>query len=208
LIVPVALAAVFLLPGGSRADNPVLTADVGLNDTYAIGLKSPSGTPVSQLTPGTYTLLVHDHSTLHNFHLTGPGVNVASTVAGTGDSTYTVTLRAGSYSFSCDAHSYDMSGTFTVDAPATGRLRLAAHIGPGARIGVTWAPGLTSGPATVVVSDKSSKDNFRLTGPGVSKATGVAFRGTVTWKVTLRAGTYRFRSDPHPVLNGRFTVPR
>src|SRR2546428_13049325 len=83
LIVPVALAAVFLLPGGSRADNPVLTADVGLNDTYAIGLKSPSGTPVSQLTPGTYTLLVHDHSTLHNFHLTGPGVNVASTVAGT-----------------------------------------------------------------------------------------------------------------------------
>ena len=60
----------------------------------------------------------------------------------------------------------------------------------------------------IVVKDRSAGDNFRLTGPGVAKATGVAFRGTVTWAVTLRAGTYRYRSDRHPGLRGTFTVPR
>ncbi len=65
---------------------------------------------------------------------------------------------------------------------------------------------LTAGAATIVVNDKSAKDNFHLVGPGVSKATGVAFKGKVTWKVTLKAGKYTFKSDKHPVLHGTFTV--
>jgi plastocyanin len=208
LLLPAALAAAALLPGAGHAGDPVLTADVGLNDAYVIDLKDAGGASVSRLVPGTYTLVVHDHSALHSFHLVGSGVNVATTVAGTGDSTYTITLVAGNYSYHCDAHSYDMHGGFTVSAAATPTLRLAAYVGPGARIGVSWSPGLKPGHAVIVVRDRSAGDNFRLTGPGVVKATGVAFRGTVTWTVTLRAGTYRYRSDRHAGLSGKFTVPR
>ena len=44
------------------------------------------------------------------------------------------------------------------------------------------------------------------TGPGVNKKTGVAFTGTVTWTVTLKAGTYTFRSDAHRALKGTLKV--
>ena len=44
---------------------------------------------------GTYTLVVHDRSTIHNFHLIGPGVDVATTVEDAGDATFTVTYDDG-----------------------------------------------------------------------------------------------------------------
>jgi len=67
------------------------------------------------------------------------------------------------------------------------------------------------GKVAITVRDASAVDNFRLVGSGVNRATGVAFRGTVSWTValeagTLEAGTYRFRSDRHPKLRGSFTV--
>ena len=40
----------------------------------------------------------------------------------------------------------------------------------------------------------------------MSKATGVAFKGTVTWKLKLKAGRYRFRSDKHAALHGAFAL--
>jgi len=40
----------------------------------------------------------------------------------------------------------------------------------------------------------------------VNKKTGVAFKGSVTWTVTLAAGTYSFRSDAHPKLHGTLKV--
>jgi hypothetical protein len=58
----------------------------------------------------------------------------------------------------------------------------------------------------ITVRDASRTDNFRLVGPGVNRATGLAFRGTVSWTVTLKVGVYRFRSDRHPSLRGGFTV--
>jgi hypothetical protein len=58
----------------------------------------------------------------------------------------------------------------------------------------------------VTVKDASKTDNFRLVGPGVNRATGVAFRGTVSWSVVLKAGTYRYHSDRHPKLRGAFAV--
>jgi hypothetical protein len=109
------------LAGGAaaaRADNPTLTGNVGLGDSFTISLTGPDGQPVRNLDPGTYTLVVHDHSAIHNFHLFGPGnVDVSTTIEQVGDQTFTVALVPGTYTFTCDAHP-SMTGRFTVGATA------------------------------------------------------------------------------------------
>src|SRR2546421_7169081 len=165
LAVLAALVAL-LLPAGSSADVPVLTGDVGLNDAFVITLVDASGASVKHLDPGTYTLVVHDHSDLHNFHLFGPGTS--ATVASTevdfkGDRTFTITLVDGTYTFACDPHFTQMRGTFTVgDAPPPTTTttpapapapkpaaKLVARIGPGAHIGVRGAGSLRRGKAVI-----------------------------------------------------------
>jgi len=206
--------------GGARADNPVLTGVVGTNDAYTIGLAGPTGSPVQNLDPGTYTLVVHDNSQIHNFHLKGPGVDVSTPIEDTGDYTFTVTLAAGTYMYVCDAHSTLMKGSFTVGAvstpappptPVAVPTKLLASVGPGAKISLRATGGaamssLSAGSFTIVVGDHSAADDFHLVGPGVSKATGVSFKGTVTWRLTLKAGRYTFRSDKHAVLHGAFAL--
>ena len=66
------------------------------------------------ITAGDYTLVVNDQSTAHNFHLTGPGVNVKTDVSQTGTKTFTVTLKKGTYRFVCDPHASQMKGSFKV----------------------------------------------------------------------------------------------
>jgi plastocyanin len=63
---------------------------------------------------GDYTLKVEDKSDIHNFHLTGPGVDVKTEVSFKGTMTFPVKLQAGEYHFQCDPHSSSMNGTFTV----------------------------------------------------------------------------------------------
>ena len=64
--------------------------------------------------PGKIKLVVADKAAIHNFHLTGPGVNVKTSVAGTGTKTFTITLKKGTYRFVCDPHASGMKGSFTV----------------------------------------------------------------------------------------------
>ena len=67
------------------------------------------------LTAGSYTIAVNDQSDQHNFHLTGPGgVDVATDVAATGEESFDVDLEAGEYTFVCDPHASQMTGSFTV----------------------------------------------------------------------------------------------
>jgi hypothetical protein len=199
-----AVSAVLLLPGAGLADNPVLTGDVGAGDAFTIALTDASGARVTHLDPGTYTLVVHDRSDVHNFHLFGPGVNASTDVAAKGDFTFTVTLTDGVYRYVCDPHFTIMKGSFTVGAVPPAKL--AASVGPGARIAVRGAAALTPGPAAITVADASRTNNFHLIGPGVNKATGVRFRGKVTWNVTLRTGKYVYRSDRNKKLSGSFSV--
>jgi plastocyanin len=113
------VAALALLASASTAgaDNPALTAGVGAGDSFQISLAGPDGAAARNLAPGTYTLLVHDKSALHNFHLFGPGnVDVSTTVGGVGDQTFTVTLVPGRYLYVCDEHPTSMKGSFTVGA--------------------------------------------------------------------------------------------
>jgi hypothetical protein len=54
---------------------------------------------------------------------------------------------------------------------------------------------LEAGQYQVIVHDASSRTGFQLVGPGMSRKTGLRFRGTVAWRLSLRPGTYRYRSD-------------
>jgi hypothetical protein len=208
-----AAAAVVVVLGGAaaaRAADPVLTADVGIGDSFTIGLTDAGGGKVTHLDPGSYTLVVHDHSSFHNFHLSGPGVDAFTDPDFIGDKSFTITLVDGTYFFQCDPHSSQMKGTFTVGvvaAPAPTTLtKLTASIGPGARFTLKPATGLAAGKYAISVTDRSSTDGFRLRGPGVAKSTGVAFRGSVTWTVTLKAGSYSFGSSRRPALRRTVSI--
>ncbi|MHB8470271.1 MAG: cupredoxin domain-containing protein [Gaiellaceae bacterium] len=66
---------------------------------------------------------------------------------------------------------------------------------------------LKAGFYTIVVEDTAADHNFHLTGPGVNKLTSVKGKGTFTWKVTLKKGTYAYVCDPHSsFMSGSFTV--
>jgi hypothetical protein len=97
--------------------------------------------------------------------------------------------------------------TTTTTAPPTTTTSVAhlnGHVGPGATI--TLARSAKAGAAVFTIADKSTRDDFHLSGPGVDKRTGIPFKGTVTWRVTLRKGTYAFRSDAHAALHGTLSV--
>ncbi|MFL5913000.1 MAG: hypothetical protein ACJ768_20835 [Gaiellaceae bacterium] len=118
-LVLVAALALLASAATARADNPALTGNVGAGDSFTISLAGPDGAAARNLAPGTYTLLVHDKSAIHNFHLFGPGnVDVSTTIDGVGDQTFTVTLFPGKYTYVCDAHP-SMKGSFTVGGAAT-----------------------------------------------------------------------------------------
>jgi hypothetical protein len=73
-----------------------------------------NGVKVTHLTAGTYEVQVHDNSTVHNFHLTGPGVDRKTEIDFKGTETWTVTFTDGLYRFVCDPHASFMNGSFAV----------------------------------------------------------------------------------------------
>jgi NitT/TauT family transport system substrate-binding protein len=91
---------------------------------------------------------------------------------------------------------------------ATGTLE--ASVGPGKTISVRQPGGIAKrldpGKYLLIVSDRSKTLNFHLTGPGVNKATSVKKTGTSRWTLTLKPGTYVFRSDSGKKIRGSFVV--
>ncbi len=63
---------------------------------------------------GQVKLVVSDKSNIHNFHITGPGVNKKTSVSGTGTTTWTLTLKKGTYKIVCDPHASTMKTTLKV----------------------------------------------------------------------------------------------
>jgi plastocyanin len=60
-------------------------------------------------------LVVNDKSSIHNFHIKGPGLNkVVTTVPFVGTKTLTVTLQKGTYTYVCDPHFTTMHGKILV----------------------------------------------------------------------------------------------
>jgi plastocyanin len=197
------VAAFAVLAGPAAADNPQLQASVGPG--FTISLKDASGAKVTHLDPGTYAIHVVDQSDMHNFDLTGPGVSKSTEVTEVGEQDWTVTFTDGTYRYVCDVHATSMKGSFTVgNVPTTTVLKMSASVGPGQKI--AFARTAKAGKTTITIRDLTAKDNFHLIGPGVNKKTGVAFKGTVKWTVTLKAGTYTYRSDAHKGLKGTLKV--
>jgi hypothetical protein len=126
LVLAIALAATGLaLAGCGGDDDDGDAADAGdtttengeagaVTGTVGPGFDiSMSGT--GGLEPGPVTITVTDNASAHNWHLTGPGVDVQTDVAGEGEETFEVTLEAGEYTYVCDPHASSMKGSFTVE---------------------------------------------------------------------------------------------
>jgi len=100
------------LPGTVPGTGQALTGSVGPG--FDISLTGADGADVITLSAGTYTIEVDDQSDIHNFHLTGTGVDETTDVGGTGTDSWDVTLESGTYSFVCDPHASMMNGSFEV----------------------------------------------------------------------------------------------
>ena len=215
LLLPLVIAAV-LLPGSaqSAATGIPLTGAVGQADSFSITLKDANGLSVTQLDPGTYTITVTDFSAFHNFHLFGPGVDQTTDVDGTGTVTWDVTITDdGVYTYRCDAHPTIMKGSIRVGVappPPPAPKKLTGKVGPAKVIslkkGASAVKSLVAGKYKVAVSDLTKTDNFHLSGPGVNKRTGVKFKGSTSWTLTLKPGKYTFRSDATKKLKRTFSV--
>jgi plastocyanin len=106
-----AVVTAFTVVAHAGAATPKLSALVA--DPVKISLTS-RGKKVTKLKAGSYTIVVKDTASDHDFHLTGPGVNKSTTVGGKGTFTWKVTLKKGTYKFVCDPHASFMKGSFTV----------------------------------------------------------------------------------------------
>jgi plastocyanin len=67
---------------------------------------------------------------------------------------------------------------------------------------------LEAGEYNIEVSDPTSVHNFHLSGGdgAVDEKTGPTEKIETLWVVTFEPGDYRFMCDPHPSMNGHFTV--
>ena len=73
------------------------------------------GKDLKTIKAGTYKIKVEDKSSIHNFHLFGPGLNKKTSVSFVGDKTWTIKLKPGKYTYQCDIHlSEGMKGSFRV----------------------------------------------------------------------------------------------
>ncbi len=100
-----ALVSVFALAVPALAATPTYRGIVGPGFTITMTKK-----PTKR---GKIKLVIADKSNAHNFHLTGPGVNVKTSVDAVGTRTFFITLKKGTYKFVCDPHTF-MKGSFKI----------------------------------------------------------------------------------------------
>jgi len=74
------------------------------------------GKKVTTLKQGVrYRFVISDRASIHDFHLSGPGLNrVLTSVTFTGTKSVVLTLRKGVYRYVCDPHASFMHGSFRV----------------------------------------------------------------------------------------------
>ncbi len=131
LVVGVAVASI-ALAGCGGSDNEAATTDTStttettttpsgstvlkgsVGPGFDISLSTEDGQAVETLAAGSYTLEVDDQSDIHNFHLTGTGVDEKTDVGATGVESFDITVEAGTYKFVCDPHAGAMNGSFEV----------------------------------------------------------------------------------------------
>jgi hypothetical protein len=198
--------------GSATTRRAKLVGTTGPN--FTISLTHQDGTPVTTLAPATYDIEVSDLSSIHNFHLTGPGVDDKTDVGGQGTVIWTLTLASGSYHYQCDQHPGVMSGDFTVSSltaagvrpppsPANDQTfgsvfaaRPTAAQAPAARNPRVRAPRGTR-PFQLTVSGRYSAGGAATASQGNLIGKGLVFKGSFALRsgATALRGTWRSRID-------------
>jgi plastocyanin len=110
----VALVAVAGVNAATSKESFDLKGEVYPN--YKIEFVNRADAKVKSVKAGTKRIKIEDKSSIHNFHLKGPGVNKSTSVGFVGERIWTVKLKPGKYSYWCDPHSSMMRGSFKVVA--------------------------------------------------------------------------------------------
>jgi plastocyanin len=112
LFVAAIAAALIAVPAYAKSSKVTLTGEVGPG--FSIEVKK-GNKDLKTIKAGTYKIKVEDKSSIHNFHLKGPGLNKLTSVSFMGDKTWTIKLKPGTYTYQCDPHaSAGMKDTFKV----------------------------------------------------------------------------------------------
>jgi plastocyanin len=114
-LVAVALTAVVGVNAATSKESFNLKGEV--YPSYKIEFVNAADKPVKTVKAGTKRIRIEDKSSIHNFHLKGPGVNRSTSVGFIGERMWTVKLKPGKYTYWCDPHSSTMHGSFRVVAP-------------------------------------------------------------------------------------------
>jgi plastocyanin len=115
LLVAAALGGALFAGSTQAAPQKVKKLYAQAGPAFKITLKRANFVPVRRLKPGTYTFVVFDRSTVHNFHLKGPGIDKKTPVAFLGTKTWArLKLKKGKYNYWCDPHKANMHGSFIV----------------------------------------------------------------------------------------------
>jgi plastocyanin len=104
--IAVVVLACTLAGAGAAAAPGKLTGTDGPGYTITMSKKTVKA--------GTYVITIDDRANIHDFHLTGPGVNKVTSVPAVKTYTWTVKLKRGTYTFVCDPHRTIMHGTLKV----------------------------------------------------------------------------------------------
>jgi hypothetical protein len=209
---------------------------IGLVNDEQISFRYPNDRDAAHITAGTYNITIRDLSTVHNYHLRSysdglPPLDLSTSEAGTSEECWTVTFAVGDYEYKSDADPDNFRGLVTAHAPIPPPPpppppnpagpppppapppppELIGTVGPAQQIALFFADGrrvdrLAPGTYSIQIHDLSASHNFHLTGPGVDQSTEVADIVHPIWRVTVTAGTYRFKCDVHAAMKGSFVV--
>jgi plastocyanin len=112
LLAAAVAAALIAVPAYAKSSAVTLKGEVGPG--FSIEVKK-GNKDLETIKAGTYKLKVEDKGSIHNFHLFGPGLNKKTGVPFTGETTWTIKLKPGRYTYQCDPHaSSGMKGHFKV----------------------------------------------------------------------------------------------
>jgi hypothetical protein len=224
------LAAALATRGGTHDSRAAVSSTLhgSVGPGFVVSLTYDDGTAVLTPPPGSYRIVVDDQASDHNFHLIGPGVDMATGTEQVGSATWNVTLQNNSrYIFQCDTHPAEMNGAFVIGTPAgqpptsTGSSSptpvagssnaLAASVGSSAAAltyGGRRASSLKAGSYRVTIADSSPKAGFELqrVGFAATSLTTPAFVGHRTATVKLTAGKWRYFSSQRAAGALVFTV--
>ena len=115
VLVAVAVSMIVVAGAARAASHPQLVGVVGQNDAFKITLSSGAKV-VKTLKAGTYTIVIHDDSSIHNYELDGPKGKswTFTTVPFVGTKTVTLQLTPGAYKAYCAPHESVMFQHFSV----------------------------------------------------------------------------------------------